>query len=188
MRLTVIAILIFFSTTAIVRASSTVDSSEYRKIFLSAEDLSWMKLGQDQSFTKPDDDDKAFATFQGQLVGMKVWNAAGTDTVMRINDIRWVFPDDSSAERYFLATLRVNSEGAPLIAYTRLGDDNRAYGGPLNMGGFKMVNYYSLFRVGRVVCKLFVSQGYEIKGQSLQLDRVQQIGQRIVDRIRSARL
>ncbi|MEO8872720.1 MAG: hypothetical protein ABI444_08610 [Candidatus Kapaibacterium sp.] len=181
-------LLLLFSHASAALAKTDVDTTEYRKIFLSEEDLPWMKLGQTNLISKPDKEDVSFARFHGQLVGMRVWNGSNEDTVMRLNDIRWVFPDDSSAESYFLATLHDNSESAPLIRSQPLGDDNRAYGGSLSMGGMKMVNYYSLFRVARVVCKLFASQGYSVNSQILHLDRVQQIGQQIVARIRAAHL
>ncbi len=185
---TIALLLLLLSNVSAARAETGVDTTEYRKLFLSAEDIPKMKLGQNNLISRPDKEDVSFARFHGQLVGMMIWNGGSEDTVWRINDIRWVFPDDSSAESYFLATLHDNSEGAPLIRSQPLGDDNRAYGGPLSMGGMKMVNYYSLFRVGRVVCKLFATQGYSVNSQILHLDRVQQIGQQIVARIRSAHL
>ena len=50
-----------------------------------------------------------------------------------------------------------------------------------------LTTYYYIFRVGRVVAKLFVAQGGEAKAP-LMPERVARLAERIVERVRTAGL
>jgi hypothetical protein len=149
-----------------------------------------MTNSKDDRLKGDDDDDTSFVEHHGLLAGMNIWNATvRPDTIDRLVDIHWLFPDTASAEAYINETWTRNAEGAPhLDLALRVGDNSQAFGGPLTMGGMKMVWYYYIFRVGRVVSKVFVSQSVEYPSPVLTIGRAYTIANEVVSRIRAAHL
>jgi hypothetical protein len=100
-------------------------------------------------------------------------------------DIRWVFPDEEAAARYHRERLDFNSEGQPLVPDApAVGQECAVYGGTVvrDNGGVEVVltMYYYLFRVGRVVVKLFACKGAEAPGGALIPAHVAALAEKVV--------
>lgn len=148
--------------------------------------------GPDQTMG-PDD---FFKPLGGARSGLNVWiDDDAAHTISRIVDIRWVFPDDTSAERYLRGNLRTLSEGEPpMDPPVRLeGATCLAYGGTpsraarllLGDKADKVKQYMFLIRKRNVVVKLFCSQSMDAR-EPLQLAAVEKLARRAVERIDAA--
>jgi hypothetical protein len=100
-------------------------------------------------------------------------------------DIRFVFPDAALAALYHQERLLANSEGTPPVEHAEpVGEECHVFGGTRPLGpGLSMTAYTYIFRVGRVVVKLFAAQGFAAR-KPLTPDAVRQIAERIVTRLR----
>jgi len=155
------------------------------EIFLAAGDLPpHLKQVQDSSGQGADADDFAFAANDGVGAGFNVWLGDDTETVWRLVDIRFVFPDAHRAAAYHVQRLHANSEGHPPVDNAQnVGKECHVFGGTeMTPFGIEMTAFYYVFRVDRIVVKLFVAQGMRAE-QKLTPNDVAQIASRIVDRL-----
>jgi hypothetical protein len=147
---------------------------------------------QDSRLHRPDDSDDAFARLHGRQTGLSVWLAAPDQPIWRIVDIRFEFDSASDAAAYHQTRMRANSEGKPEIPDApAVGENCHVFGGTdsVQLGGntISMTAYFYIFRVGRVVAKLFVARGSEA-GQPLLPGHLVPLAERIRERILSAGL
>ena len=123
-----------------------------------------MECIQDSRQWWPDPDDGEFARNQGIVTGFAVWQGATDQPIWRSVDIRFVFPTCWQASSYNASRLLANSEGWPPVeAVPEVGDECFVFGGTgdrLELG-VAMTNFYYVFRIGRVVVKLYMMQGLE---------------------------
>lgn len=159
-----------------------LSNQNYLQLFLDASDLpSDLRPVQDSRGRGADPQDTWFVECQGEASGMMAWQAPIDSTVQRLVDIRWVFPDETCASNYHQQTLTTNCEGLPQLPQaSTLGAECHVFGGKVDFGAGSVTSYMYIFRVGRVVIKLYVAQG---EGESLQLNRVTQIAQHILSRV-----
>lgn len=153
--------------------------------YLEQDDLPGMSLVQDSADAGPDPGDYAFAACDGLGSGLRAWMAPETGPVWRLVDIRFVFPDAARASAYHAERLLANSElNPPVPDAPPVGEECRVFGGtrPVPMAGIEMTTWFYVFRVGRVVVKLFVAQGPD-SVQPLQVGHVEAIARRIVARL-----
>jgi hypothetical protein len=147
---------------------------------------------QDSRLHRPDDSDDAFARLHGRRTGLSVWLAAPNQRIWHIVDIRFEFDSASDAAAYQQTRMKANSEGKPEVPDApAVGEDCHVFGGTdsIQMGGntISMTAYFYIFRVGRVVAKLFVASGPEA-GELLLPDHLAPVAERIRERILSAGL
>jgi hypothetical protein len=155
------------------------------EIFLDPDDLpAHLEHVQDSSSQGADPDDFAFAGNDGLVAGFNVWLGDGSATVWRLVDIRFVFPDAQRAAGYHAQRLHANSEGHPPVDSAPLvGEECHVFGGTgTTPVGVELTAFYYVFRVDRVVVKLFVAQGPDAE-QNLTPDDVAPIASRIVDKL-----
>lgn len=166
-------------------------SDTYLSTFLDQEDVGpSLQWAQDSRISVPDPDDQAFARLHGSYTGLSAWQAGFEQTIWRIVDIRFLFGNQEDAANYHRERLEANSEGhPPLPNAPAVGEDCSVFGGTesLQVGDMAvtLTAFYYIFRVGRMVVKLFVAQGQEAT-DSLTPERVVPLAERIVYRIRTA--
>lgn len=168
-------------------ASGPLSDQTYAKLYLDASDLpQGMRLTQDSRRKSPQGD-KEFEKEGGERAGFAVWMGDDDRPVWRVVDVRWVFPTAEAAAAYHKATLRKNSENLREVPGARTpGDDGHVFGGAMSMMGIDLVNYLYLFRVDRVVVKLYVAQGPKVKGARLRPDLVEPIADKVAARVTAA--
>lgn len=142
---------------------------------------------QDSRLNAPDPGDEDFARLRGLRSGLSVWLAGQDQPVWRVVDIRFEFGSAEEAAAYHEARIVPNSEGKPEVAGApAVGEECRVFGGTetLKFGGVTvmMTAYYYLFRVGRVVVKLFAAQGQESRDK-LTSRHLAPLAERIRERI-----
>jgi hypothetical protein len=147
---------------------------------------------QDSRLHAPDPGDLDFPRLHGRRSGFSVWLAAQDQPVWRVVDIRFEFASAEDAAAYHARRIGPNSEGKPEVAGApTVGEECRVFGGTetLKFAGAtaKMTAYYYLFRVGRVVVKLFAAQGQESR-KKLTPRHLVPLAQRIRERIVAAGL
>lgn len=164
-----------------------IDSETYLALYLDQVDLPRaMQLTHDQAFTGPDVDDLSFPKYQGIVSGLRLWSRHVDETISQLFDIRSVFPTCGQAAAYHIAALTRNSEGLPQISDAPvIGDEGRVFAITVDRAGVGMRCINCVFRVGRVVAKLFVSQAANVMPEGPRLPEVLEIAERIVSRIRS---
>ncbi|MBL9102461.1 MAG: hypothetical protein JNL82_15985 [Myxococcales bacterium] len=122
-------------------------------------------------------------TFEGK----KLWLARDPNhAVGQVHDIRWVFPDAASAQRYLAESSRELSENMkPVSQPPAVGSDSQLWSATNSMFGMNVFMYNLVFRVDNVVVKLFLAQG---GGDAKVLTplMIGALGQKAADRIRSA--
>jgi hypothetical protein len=161
---------------------------DYLDLFLDASDFGGaMRMVQDSRLQGPDPDDGAFPKYGGILTGFAAWMASPDAPVWRMVDIRTIFPTEWQASAWHAARLFDNAErqpevkGAPLV-----GQECWVFGGRMQLPiaglTITIANYFYLFRVVRVVVKLYVAQGSDSQ-TTLIPEMVASIGQRIVRRM-----
>lgn len=167
------------------------DVPPYLALFLDAHEVPpALRRVQDTRLQRPDDDD-AFAELGGLASGFAAWQGDQDQTVARIVDIRILFPRADDAARYHERRLTHNSEGRPEIAgVPGVGDECRVFGGTDRLQALpgvtvEMTAFFYIFRVGRVVVKLFVMQGVQA-AQPLALERVRALAERCAERARAS--
>lgn len=145
---------------------------------------------QDSRLGKPDDGDDAFDAQGGQYSGLAAWEAADDATIRRLVDIRFVFPTEAAAAAYHREQLSYNSEGQPPVKNAPMvAEECAVFGGTQTMrfaeGTLTMTAFHIVFRCGRVVAKVFASQG-QAAADPLTVDRVADLARRAEARILSA--
>jgi hypothetical protein len=166
-----------------------ITQDRYLELFLEAVDFTApMRMVQDTRLQGPDPRDDWFAKYQGILTGFRVWMASDA-VIWRLVDIRTVFPTTWQASAWHAEALLYNSESmSPVDKAPAVGKECRVFGGaaPDLLGvGSKLTHFYYLFRVGRVVVKLYVAQGND-STIALTPKHVAEIADRIVARIEKA--
>ncbi len=134
---------------------------QYLALFLEAGDFpAPMQRVQDTRLYGPDPTDRAFARHQGILTGFSAWTAEPGELIFRVVDARWVFPTRWQASAYHAGQLGENSEGMPPVeSFPPVGEECRVFGGPAPvMGPLHLIQFFYLFRAGRVVVKLYACQ------------------------------
>ena len=158
---------------------------DMRGLYLVGDDLPDMTLVQDSATSGPDDGDYAYAACDGMGTGLRVWLGLPTQSIWRIVDIRFAFPDAARAAAYHAERLVANSEGHPALPDAPLvGDECHVFGGSRAMAplGVDMTMFFYVFRVGAVVVKLFVAPGPQAT-QPLDIEDVHAIAQRVIARL-----
>lgn len=122
--------------------------------------------------------------------GKKLWTAKDpAAAVWQVHDLRWVFPDAAAAQRFLQAASKELSEGLPPVAQPpAVGSEPQMYTaqGDTFGVGVDMFMYNLIFRVDNVVVKVFVAQGPTAPAKVLTPLMVGALGQRAVERIRTA--
>jgi hypothetical protein len=167
------------------------DPGRYDALFLQPADFtSRMQKANDYRRMGSPPADAAFAKHRGLHFGFASWQSPpGPGAFWQVVDIRWVFPTPAQAAAYHEATLRAHSEGAPRIDGApppRDAVDVHVFGGARTSKGIPISNYFYIFRVGRVVVKLFVAAAPD-PTRSLQPSWVVRLAEKAVARVRSAR-
>jgi hypothetical protein len=162
----------------------------YLSTYLDQNDLPSMPWVQDSRVSGSDPGDTAFARFHGRVSGLSAWQRDFDQTIWRIVDIRFLFDNAEDAAAYHQERLTYNSEGNPAVSGApTVGEECFVYGGAnsMEMAGVTvtLTTYFYIFRVGRVVAKLFVAQGPNAK-DPLTLEAVVPLSERIAQRIRNA--
>jgi hypothetical protein len=177
-----------------------MDTETYLKLFLEADDLPGLHLEQDYRLRDADPYDEAFARCHGLRTGLNEWMGADISRLWRAVDVRWVFPTEKDAIAYHLATLQINSEGDPVVdGAPKAGADCYVFGGTISDQLFDMVigepgaasattRFFYIFRVGRVVVKLYAAEGGQAAslGNRLTVQTMKGLTDRIISRIVSA--
>lgn len=164
-----------------------ITQERYLALFLEANDFSSpMRRSQDTRLNGPDPVNIWFAKYQGILAGFTVWTSSQNAVISRLVDARTVFPTQWQASAFHAEAMLYNSErmppvtGAPSVA-----EECSVFGGkgPELFGpGTGLTIFFYLFRVHRVVVKLFAAQGVESPG-ALTAEPVAEVARRIVSRI-----
>lgn len=144
-------------------ASRAEAPAGFAKVFMTASDLP-KGFKQTEEHLSLADNPPEFKKCKGQGSGLRVFQADSAATLQRIVDIRWTFPTAADAQAFFDATHKSLAEGSPLIANAKpVGDSCKVYGGENQMaammGGDSFNQYYYIVRVGRVVAKIYGSEG-----------------------------
>lgn len=164
---------------------SAKGQENFEELFLTAKELPRkMRMEQDSRRSGPEPD-KAFIKYHGEHAGLVVWKGEHNDPIWRVVDIRWVFPSEAEAAAFYKATLKTNSENKPEIAIATTIEipDFHVFGGTeILRGNLELTHYYYIFRVGRVVAKLYVAQGYLSK-EKLKMEKVQKLADKVCERI-----
>lgn len=147
-----------FAPTA--RADAT---SGFAQVFMNAADLP-KGFKQTEEHLSLSDNPPAFKSCNGENSGLRVFQAEPSATLQRIVDIRWAFPTAADAQKFFETSHKSLSEDTPLIADAKpVGDSCKVYGGENKMaamlGGDSFNQYFYIMRVGRVVAKVYGSEG-----------------------------
>jgi hypothetical protein len=176
---------------------SGISEQSFAAIWLDASDLP-SGLERTESYRKGPREtmgpgDELFQPLGGARSGLNVWiDNDAAHTISRIVDIRWVFHDDTSAERYLRGSLPTLSEGEPQMdPPVRLeGATCFAYGGTpgraarllLGDKASQLKQYMFLIRKRNVVIKLFCSQSMDAR-EPLELAAVEKLARRAAERI-----
>lgn len=159
-------------------------------LYLGPGDLpSTLQMVQDERDRGPDPDDDQFNALGGLHSGFCIWLAEHDQSLWRVVDIRFVFPDDAAAALYHRKRLAQNSESMPPVPDAPLvGQECQVFGGKIrgDLGGqqFEITNYIYVYRVGRVVVKLFAAQGMQAS-QPLLPAGIVPTAERIVELIKA---
>jgi hypothetical protein len=171
-----------------VAGAAQLDSKSFLGLFLGPAELpSNLVLVQDSRMNGPDRGDAAFRGYGGLYAGMAIWMGAGEDAIWRLVDVRWVFTTDTFARAYIEATLKANAEGQPEIPdVPKVGSDCHVFGGTRFEPTLKkdLTQYYYIFRVGRVVVKIYTAQGPVVKGIILKPEGTGALAEKAAAKIR----
>jgi len=156
-----------------------VDETQYRALYLTAEDLEDLAPKESVHTAEPDPGDAAYPRLGGIRSGFQGWERwEDGDLVRRLVDIRWVFPKEEAARAYHGERAKENSEGfRPLPPPTAiLGEGSLMFQGndPFGLG---LEMHIHLFTVGPVAAKVFTSglpEGERLKACFLAARRLQQ--------------
>ncbi|HEX3251655.1 MAG TPA: hypothetical protein VHS05_19625 [Pyrinomonadaceae bacterium] len=165
--------------------------SVYLSTYLDQKDMGpSMPWVQDSRIHRPDQGDDAFARLHGSHTGLSCWQTNVRATIFRVVDIRFLFNNAQDAAAYHKERLQANSEGHPPVpGAPQVGEECHVFGGTnsLEHRGMKitLTGFYYVFRVGRMVVKLFAMQGVEATRPLTPEDLVP-LAKRIVERIQTA--
>jgi len=165
------------------------DAGSYQSTYLQGGDLpSASKL--DGDWAAAGCDEPAAKANGCSFSGKKLWTAEDANAaVWQVHDIRWIFPDTASAQRFLQASDKLMSEDLPSVVQApAVGSEARMWSaqGDVYGIGIEVIMYSLAFRVDNVVVKIFVSQGPTVKGKSLTPLMVAALGQKAVKHIRAA--
>jgi hypothetical protein len=167
------------------------DPAQYASLYLGEADLpASLSLSQDSRAQGPDAGDFWFTLHAGIHCGFQVWQGDIADTVWRVVDIRYVFPDEQAAAIYLETRRQALCENSPILEEAAtVGGSGTVSGGPMAypVGGAEaeLTVYYYVFRVGSVVAKLFAAQGQET-AEPLVPEAIKPLAERVADRIEAA--
>jgi hypothetical protein len=147
-------------------------ASGYRESFLTDTELPGMELAEDNRLLRTfNEDAEAFPAAGGVVCGLARWAPAydssrgqrtppGAIPSDRLIDLRWMFADAASAQRWHRNRFAENAEGMPALGSHSVGGvEYHVFGGrqrdPLFGGGF--VSFNILFVIGAVVAKVFLA-------------------------------
>lgn len=149
----------------------------YLDCFMSFGDISGMAIAEDNRVLRAfNEESDSFPAAGGIVCGLTRWapseyperRTARPFPCDRVIDLRWMFRDERSALRWFRNNLSKNSEDMPPLG-TRvgIGTECHVFGGPQHCAGqrfssFDFVSFNYLIVIGRVVAKVFLSEGDEV--------------------------
>jgi hypothetical protein len=177
-----------------------ISDASYGSIYLQQDDLpQGAKRTESYPSTEPsqlDPRERMYLTLAGKRRGLNVWHDNNPQhAIARIVDIRWVFPDEISAERFVASSLPFLAEDLPPVAQApRIGATSHVLGGKpsrllqamLGDEAENLKQYLVIVRQRNVVVKLFCSQAKQAKNKPLRFEDVQPLAERIVQRIDQA--
>jgi hypothetical protein len=145
-------------------------------LFLDEAELAGFTRGADRRGAGPHPHDRAFAANGGLAAGVAEWLGAPDAPVYRVLDARWVFASGRAARAYLdaPATQLLARDGLGNPAVLQVGDGAHAWGDPRSAQS-RPARQCLLFRVGRVIAKLDVTEGPQAAAARQTLQRVQLI-------------
>lgn len=162
-----------------------------RKLFLEAGDQPPGLLLKKQLFAAaPDPGDMNFVSCNGIRIGVREWIAENQGaTIYRLLDVRFIFTDDESAERYITASWDYLGEGVDEFSTgPEVGDNSKAYGTRVRIPGKPETEtargFMYVFRDRNIVCKLVMQQGSEA-GDPLDIWIASRLAQKALARIQA---
>lgn len=157
---------------------------KYLPMFLTAGDVVGMQLIQDGRSTGVDNQDQFFARHGGEHFGQSLWAADEKGVIARVKDVRWVFGYDQAASMYYADTVKAHSEGLPWLNQAPpICSECHAFGGyQKTSAGVDLKVFCYLFRQGKVVAKVMVTQGTQA-AQQLTVDEAAWLAQRALARV-----
>lgn len=163
-----------------------ISRDDYLELFLDEQDFGGtLQRVQDTRLWSPDPDDRAFPKYQGILTGSAIWMGRTDLPLWRVVDIRAVFPTAWQASAYHAARLEANSEGAiPVPDAPLIDQECQVFRRAAEMAGIQLTAFYYIFRVKRVVVRLFAMQRQETSNSPLTTGQIMPLVQRIVKRIK----
>ncbi len=175
----------------LMRITTDLDSVKgelFLPLFLEKQDLPGdVNMTQDtRRHLAIDPGNQAFAKHCGYCSGLALWEGGFDQAILRLVDIRWVFPTEKEAQAYHAERLLANSEGQPKIpGAPAVGTDCRVFGGTLDIRGTPLTHYYYIFRVHNVVVKLYIAQGPNVNGtdKALTIEKVSELAKTCMHRI-----
>lgn len=173
---------------------ASVKGALFLPLYLERQDLpAYVEMTQDTRRNLPVAGDDAFARHCGYHSGLALWQGGFDRTILRLVDIRWVFPTPKEASAYLREQGDAAAEGQPrIVDAPSVGMDCTVFGGTTDVRGTPLTHLYYIFRVQNVVVKLYVAQGPDVSqpDQRLTPEKVakwaQRAAQRIADYNRSA--
>lgn len=134
------------------------------KTFLQPADLPPNYKLVEEHYGSLGDQPKAFAVNKGLESGIKVYEGVPDAALSRIVDIRWTFPNEKLAKQFLQDCGKQLGEGADeATAWAKpRGSEGRVFGGanPLMLRRKSLIyHWYYIFREGRVVVKLYGTEG-----------------------------
>jgi len=153
----------------------------YLALFLTSEDVPGLDSGEAVHREDAEPGDDAWIPCEGMKAGFQVWQRIRGTELVRLVDVRWLFPSEASAARYHEDRMTANAEGFRRVPSVGLpGVDVAAFSGrdPFGLGGDMRI---CLFVFGRVCAKVFVSGMDDEAGIAV----VQKAGGRIGRALRS---
>ena len=164
-----------------------ISQEDYLSLFLIERDYGGkLKMVQDSRLQGPDPKEVAFPRYQGIMSGFAVWMGEMDEPIFRSVDIRFVFPTAWQASAFHAAQLDLNSEGnPPLPDAPPVGQECRVFYGVMVAPQFKIRHFFYIFRIHRVVVKLYAAQGPVAAGNALNVSQVAGIARLIEGRIKA---
>lgn len=165
--------------------SMFANKKNYRDIYLTASEVGpGFSVKEDHIEGPLQDNPAAFQKYGGQRSGLQVFTTKNFDEVLnRVVDLRWTFPDAQSAQAFLRESVAKLAENMPQVRNApTVGDSSLLVGGENEMlkvmtGESGINNFAYLFVSGRVVGKVYGSQGSQVKN-SLTADMLLPIAKR----------
>jgi hypothetical protein len=130
-------------------------------LFLDESELGGFERREDRRDQNPIANDAAFVEQRGVAAGSIVWLGNEAWPMWRIVDTRWLFPSVATAAAYADVMVAHAGEGLPTLPVPAIGDGARGWGG-IQLARGTQARYAGqilVFRVGRMVAKIFVAEG-----------------------------